>query len=412
MSAKNFTDWETRTPGLITSPDYAYIKLPAFSTSASSQVPLEPGQPSVIITQWNYNAGRKFTITTIPTDPNGSFVACVRFTVNGTVFRYRLWDDNNESLGHIPLYTGQVIYPYFVIEIWTVDGQTEYPVMLSDMLINTSIRSYATDILTRTGTYELATGAQVANLGVIVPTAPFDYNQLWYPGFGGDVELSGLATAGDVSWPLAKTGTGPTGRSIQDPINPWNAITADFVASVPNPVAGSDSTTQLWDSFYFYFVGKLPTYTPAPLQQWIFALKSDSFANYAAFDIYNTGTPTIQALGTAGIASMNYSDTDPHVFACRFQAASVGIRVDKGDETSQASAHTSWNSASTLTIGESYAGSYPADLTMAALLCYRRSSISEAEHDQLVDYLRYTYLDELPLPTDFAEGNEWTDNVE
>lgn len=412
MSAKNITDWETRTPGLITSPDYAYIKLPAFSTSASSQVPLEPGQPSVIITQWNYNAGRKFTITTIPTDPNGSFVACVRFTVNGTVFRYRLWDDNNESLGHIPLYTGQVIYPYFVIEIWTVDGQTEYPVMLSDMMINTSIRSYATDILTRTGTYELATGAQVANLGVIVPTAPFDYNQLWYPGFGGDVELSGLATAGDVSWPLLKTGTGPTGKSPESPANPWMGNTAVFDAGVPNPVAGSDLTSRLWSSFYFYLVAKLPTFTPAPLQQWQFSLKSDSFANHASFGIYNAGTPQIFVAGNLNSAYLNHSDTDPHVYAARFQTASVGVRVDKGAETSQAAAMGSWTSASTLTLGQAYSGSHPADMTMAALLLYRRSSISEAEHGQLVDYLRYTYLDELPFSTNFAEGNEWTDNVE
>ena len=411
MAIKTFTDWETRTPALATKPEQAFVQLPAFSTSSADQVPLEADQPSHIVTQWNYNAGRKFTITELPA-ANSTYVLCVRFSVNGVIRRYKLWHNTAAAVDHITQYAGQVIYPYFVLEVWSLDGDTVYPVQATAMDLPVSIRRYSTDLLSRATWYDLATGAQIENLGTIRPTSPFDPDHLWFTTQGGDTEIN---TINDVvgSWSIAKTGTGPLGRTPEVPANPWAGFIADFDSSIPNPMSATDGTARLWDSFFVYVVAALPTYGPSPLQQSLFYLKSDSFANFVGMSIYNAaGVPNINAVSSSGASAfLPYSDTNPRVYCGRYQTTGTGVRVDKGAETA-VSGISAWNSATTIHVGNDHASTYPADMSLAALAIYRRASISEDEHAAIVDHLRYIYLDELPFVTNFESGSAWTDNVE
>lgn len=99
-----------------------YITVPEFSVNVTNW-----NGASDIIASFNYEGPSNFSLssinTEIPLQPN--YLMCISWRDgNGNIFRYALWKGVGEViLFNLPLYTGQVIYQNFRIEIWSVNNQ-------------------------------------------------------------------------------------------------------------------------------------------------------------------------------------------------------------------------------------------------------------------------------------------------
>lgn len=113
----------TPNPPLVLGPgEVGYqINIPHFSY----EIDAWPGA-SVMVAQFNYEVGEEWTVTRLPQKPSTpTFVPCIKWRVGTTVYRYKLWEDAGERLFFPVMPTdGSVTVPeFFVIEIWTVEGQ-------------------------------------------------------------------------------------------------------------------------------------------------------------------------------------------------------------------------------------------------------------------------------------------------
>jgi len=94
----------------------AYVSIPAFSYVG----PIWKGA-SEVVCQFNYSATRNFVLRDRPTMPTGAnYVACIKYRIGYTVYRYKLWEGIDEVMPNLPLYRGQIIKKNFVIEIWNI----------------------------------------------------------------------------------------------------------------------------------------------------------------------------------------------------------------------------------------------------------------------------------------------------
>lgn len=105
---------------------------------------------SHIIAEFNYIASQKFTIEPFvhPQYPNTeSFIFVIRYyCTDGSVFRKKLYNQNvSEVLNSVSLYNGEVILPYFTVEIWNVEDYNQ-AVLSSDFSISLSTRYASTAI--------------------------------------------------------------------------------------------------------------------------------------------------------------------------------------------------------------------------------------------------------------------------
>lgn len=112
--------WDTKRPATSVEKRKGYFQIPAFADTG-----LENEALSELVRQYNYTAGKNFTIRTLPAVPaNNDFCLCVKYRVGETVTRYKLWENVGENLPHVELYSGQVIKSNFVFEIWKNPGET------------------------------------------------------------------------------------------------------------------------------------------------------------------------------------------------------------------------------------------------------------------------------------------------
>jgi hypothetical protein len=99
-----------------------YITIPEFSVNVTNW-----NGASDIVASFNYEGPSNFSLsstnTEIPLQPN--YLMCISWRDgDGNIFRYALWKGVGEViLFNLPLYTGQVIYQNFRIEIWSVSNQ-------------------------------------------------------------------------------------------------------------------------------------------------------------------------------------------------------------------------------------------------------------------------------------------------
>lgn len=149
------SDWFTLTPATRIARVGSYILIPAFSYSDISWKGV-----SEVVCQFNFSAEKSFVLRNVPTTPTSDqFIACIRYRVGNTVYRYKLWSGVGEVLANAPDYSGQVIKKNFVIEIWNVANVTA-PANTAEISFNTSVVSIPTDFRSLTST-ELATSTEV-----------------------------------------------------------------------------------------------------------------------------------------------------------------------------------------------------------------------------------------------------------
>ncbi len=139
-----------------------FFKIPTFSYSG-----LVWRGASDMPTQFNFTASRNFTLRANPTKPTSpDFVPVIRWRSGTKVYRWRLWDDDNLHL-EAPLYTNQTIRKNFVIEIWSLFGQTTVT-NADPITVTTTIRQTVTDFSKIPADYEDAIGTQVTEAAVSV----------------------------------------------------------------------------------------------------------------------------------------------------------------------------------------------------------------------------------------------------
>lgn len=104
--------------------------------------------------QINASADRDFVLLRRPNKPaDATFVPVIRYRIGESVYRYRLWNDDNLMVGAetCPLYNGEKIKKNFVIEIWnlgtegTVLNSTVEVENTTAITLETSIREYPSD---------------------------------------------------------------------------------------------------------------------------------------------------------------------------------------------------------------------------------------------------------------------------
>lgn len=137
----SITDFNTVRP--VRHKDYrtGYIQIPAFSYSYVADANV-----SEQAYQINYTTDRKFVIPNLPQAPSGvNYVPVIRYRRAGVTYRYKLWSTGTEVIADtVRLYNGEVIYPHFSIEIWTLPGGTAVS-QASAITINVSHRTKVTD---------------------------------------------------------------------------------------------------------------------------------------------------------------------------------------------------------------------------------------------------------------------------
>ena len=109
------------------------IILPAFTAT-------NPLDSATIRHQRVYTVDEKFLFRMPVTQPDDvDWILCARWRSGLRVHRYKLWS-LPASLIYMPTveaYAGQVIYPEFVLEVWSLPGVV--PVMTEDLELDTTI---------------------------------------------------------------------------------------------------------------------------------------------------------------------------------------------------------------------------------------------------------------------------------
>lgn len=119
-------DWHRHRPVTPVGPRLSYLTLPTFSG-----ISVGWRGSAEIVRQYNHAASGSFALLSRPLKPDFespevSFTPCIKYRVGETVYRYRLWETDLDAKSGLtaPLYTGQIIRPYFCIEIWGLLPQT------------------------------------------------------------------------------------------------------------------------------------------------------------------------------------------------------------------------------------------------------------------------------------------------
>lgn len=184
MSTLSITDWSTWLPATpITGRVNYNVTLPVFNAATPSWK-----GASEIVLQYNYTASRNFYLTQRPAKPAGvNYGLCIRYRVGNTVYRYKLWEDDNLILGEVaaPLYNSEIIKANFVLEIWSLEGEAAVT-QASALTLFTSLRSSVTDLRDNTAVAlaysELLTYADltVGDSGIVID--PITPDLSWYRG--------------------------------------------------------------------------------------------------------------------------------------------------------------------------------------------------------------------------------------
>lgn len=164
MSLSSITDWKTFVPASKVEKRQGYFEIPAFDYDVAWD------GASRIVVQFNYSAPRNFTIfrnLTKPANPN--FVPCIKYRVDDTVYRYKLWDDANCTVD-APLYVSQLIKKNFCLEIWNLSDETSVSYALVQQLLSSILTSY-TDVRVHSN-YKAATESDPVDDELLIPVTP------------------------------------------------------------------------------------------------------------------------------------------------------------------------------------------------------------------------------------------------
>lgn len=142
MSVNPLTDWTDIVPVTRVGLRRNTVTLPEFT----ADTPDWKGASEIVL-QYNYTATRAFYLTRLPTKPDDcNYGLCIRYRVGETEYRYKLWEDDNFILGDVaaPLYVNEIIKANFVLEVWSLNGETSVD-QASAMTLITSLKTAPTD---------------------------------------------------------------------------------------------------------------------------------------------------------------------------------------------------------------------------------------------------------------------------
>lgn len=188
-------DWITKRPAARADRVFSYFTLPAFALTG-----LTWKGASEIVRQYNYSATKNFSLRNRPVKPtDADFVLCIRYRIGDSVYRYKLWGDDNLVLNGVSLYSGQVIKKNFCLEIWSLNGETT-ATLDESITLRSGIMQVITDYSDTPADTEDATGSAVSSLNAdAVPSltpSSFGTLRLWLKADAG-VTGDPLVTAWD-----------------------------------------------------------------------------------------------------------------------------------------------------------------------------------------------------------------------
>lgn len=395
MAADNFTNWLKFTPASQVGYRRAYVELPVFSYAVTNQT------PSICVAQFNFSASSNFVLANRPTKPSGvNYGLCIRYRVGETVYRYKLWTDNNFVLNDAaaPLYTGQLIKKNFVLEIWSFVGQTT-AVQATAIRMISSVRSIPTDLTVATD-YALATGAEFTQLNNIAPSLPFSpahrwslVDSSWYPWTDsiGGVQLLATANA-----PLYVA-----------PDSTWFKGSLLFASGSDRTLQGT-IPSKAWTNCTFYIVAALNT---APgFQRTLFEL-----TNYIAARMGNVDKVRIAGWNT-GFSDFTIADTLPHIFA--FSIVDLGssqsgltLQIDDTFVGGALIDPPRITAALPVIVSGIYSGSHLGTINLAEIMVFSQLiPFGSADDIAIKQYLSNYHFGAIPLPLTFHANVAWLDN--
>ena len=372
----------------------SYISLPIFSYSG---IPWKGA--SEIVTQFNYTATKNFTLRELPTPPVGvNFCLVIRYRIGMTSYRYKLWSAVGEVLNE-PLYNGQIIKKNFVLEIWTVQNNTNVS-LTSAINIKTSIRKIP-DTYALLDEYADNTVVQeAASQNIIVASAA--------------VPTTGLL-AHYKNENIVNTGAAVT--SWTDSVGGFNlGVFAGVTEYVSNALFG-------YKGARFNGVGILQALNPftslgGPGDDLVFAVcKQNNWVDtHRIFGVINPGASDIQGVNQKGV-----SPEIRAIMQATYSAANNLLPIGNYDvikykgDLFNAIGYVSIlgnNEVNTGAVGGTTQGTNfrvgEADVTMLEILCYNGDLM--LDHDSVYAYLLSKFGLGITIPMTVNDANPWLSN--
>jgi hypothetical protein len=384
-------DWETVRPATAIGKTFGYFDIPAFSFDSAWL------GASVIVAQYNLSLSRNFVLRNRPAKPaNSNCLLTIRYRVGSTVYRYKLWNDDNCTL-QADLYEGQVIKKNCVIEIWSLSTSTNMS-QAAVMRLYTSLMQIVTDFTITPADYADATAAlnldefsqniyplpstnllaqYKSDAGITLNGSGFVSG--WANQISGNFNLVGAGTV------LRFNGSGPNGY-------PEISVTGASLQGVC-PLAGLNRGI-------IYAVMKQPSWN---LSNNIFAVANNALASCASLVQYSV-TPKVAGFINGALTAETAMPIDEwHIISFAFEVG-IPIVYAQVDDLPITSAGAATNNSDLLVV-------QACDYT--EILAYSSGSmaLSPGFSDDVKNYLAAKYALSYPLPMAFSDNSSWLDNT-
>jgi hypothetical protein len=414
----NLQDWLLRTPVVPVRRRDTYIELPAFAYTG-----LEWKGASEVISQFNFSASRKFTLSNLPTKPTDvNYGLCIRYRIGDTIHRFKLWDDDAFKLtGDVPVYSNQIIRANFVLEVWSYEDETVATNVAAIQMI-TSVRILPTDVSQLGVSAALAVGAEFRELGNTNTTAtePTTTSRMgWYrPDDYGIIDNGPTATPGALTnadtsgnmTDLADTGIGVDIYAGTNALNghAWlrfNGATAYMDASYAGGVQGLGRT----------FVGVMRIYAAGvDAGGWIVA-DFDGFNADKFIHLTDTTAITSKQDGTNYTpTALTLVDDEWVIFYLTVDRSGNAVALHiEGAGTNEVTSGNVLGLATAMILGNdpNSVGAFAGKFDLAELLVFN-AVLSEADLTTNIQYLSEKFFDGFSLPLTFNTGVAWLDNAD
>lgn len=389
----SFTNWLKFTPAGVPSYRRSYIDLPSFSYSGLSW-----SGASVIVAQFNFSATSNFILLNRPTKPlNVNYGLCVRYRVGETVYRYKLWQDTNFVLNDdgAPIYNGQIIKKNFVLEIWSLNGQSTAS-QASSIRMFSSLRSLPTDINVTTD-YALAVGAEFTTLDNTNPTLPAVPTYRWTCD-GNNTTIPWTDSIAGQVFSTDGVGANPT---LMPADSTWAKGRWKFVDG-SNRRMFTVFPSMPWSTYQMYIVASVGI--GAGLNRELFSLDG--------FQLAKLGNTDKVRYGETGTFDLTIPDNGPHIFNLSKAEIALFGRIDELSNSTVADGSAT-TAALQFQIAEAHSGANVGEINIAEVLIFKDQwhAIGTDFDLQVLKYLRWYHFGEIPLDMSFNTGGAWLDNV-
>jgi len=400
-------DWTTIRPAVSAKSVYGYITVPAFAIG-----PLEWKGASEIVQQYNYSASKNFALRSRPTKPtDADYVLCIRYRIGDTVYRYKLWDDDDLVLPNVNLYSGQIIKKNFCIEAWSLRDSTT-ATQLTNITLRTGIMRGVTNFTSTPADFSDASGT-AATLAITPLTlaSPSLYGtlNLWLKSdtgitLGGS-DATNWADQSGAGYNLARDGSADVpvyaSSGFGDQNKPYLRFINDrYLANLVAPVS----------AFQCYYIA---------LQVDVWASGGTLIADGSRAVALN---PTNNKIRSAWVVNsdVDYASVAAKPFILRLDRTNIPQSTNRVQIVSLDDYITevALTTTSTGLFGSAFAASLylgfsdgsACDFRIAEVLGFGESALTSANDLLVKQYLSEKYSTAQPLPLTFDAGSAWLDN--